>query len=90
MKFHSLRLASALAAILMPLAAQAQSQYPGQAIKLIVPYAAGGFPDTTARIVGAKLQDKIGQSVVVENRPRQRRGERAGAGCRRRLHGHGH
>ena len=58
-----------LAAVLTPLAAQAQFQYPSQAIKLIVPYAAGGFPDTTARIVGAKLQDKIGQSVVVENRP---------------------
>jgi tripartite-type tricarboxylate transporter receptor subunit TctC len=64
-------IALALAALLAPLAAQAQaqSQYPSQAIKLIVPYAAGGFPDTTARIVGARLQDKIGQSVVVENRP---------------------
>ena len=29
----------------------------------------GGLPDTTARIVGARLQEKIGQSVVVENRP---------------------
>ena len=69
MKSHSLRVAFALATLLSPLAAQAQSQYPSQAIRLIVPYAAGGFPDTTARIVGARLQDKIGQSVVVENRP---------------------
>jgi tripartite-type tricarboxylate transporter receptor subunit TctC len=61
--------AVALAALLTPLAAHAQAPYPSQAIKLIVPYAAGGFPDTTARIVGAKLQDRIGQSVVVENRP---------------------
>src|SRR5882757_6896008 len=59
----------ALAFMVLPLAARAQSQYPSQPIKLIVPYAAGGFPDTTARIVAAKLQDKIGQSVVVENRP---------------------
>src|SRR4051812_36978050 len=58
-----------LAVSLTRLAAKAQPKYPSQAIKLIVPYAAGGFPDTTARIVGAKLQDKIGQSVVVENRP---------------------
>jgi tripartite-type tricarboxylate transporter receptor subunit TctC len=69
MKSPSLHWAFAFAALLTPLAAQAQAQYPSQAIKLIVPYAAGGFPDTTARIVGAKLQDKIGQSVVVENRP---------------------
>jgi tripartite-type tricarboxylate transporter receptor subunit TctC len=69
MNLRPLRAAVALATLLLPLAAQAQSQYPSQAIKLIVPYAAGGFPDTTARIVAAKLQDKIGQSVVVENRP---------------------
>jgi tripartite-type tricarboxylate transporter receptor subunit TctC len=69
MKSPSLHWAFAFAALLTPLAAQAQAQYPSQAIKLIVPYAAGGFPDTTARIVAAKLQDKIGQSVVVENRP---------------------
>src|SRR5215204_209322 len=49
--------------------AQGQGQYPSQPIKLIVPYAAGGLPDTTARIVGARLQEKLGQSVVVENRP---------------------
>ena len=63
-----------------PLSAQAQGQYPSQAIKLIVPYAAGGLPDTTARIVGARLQEKIGQSVVVENRAR-RRGQRRGHGA---------
>ncbi len=45
--------AVALAALLTPLAAHAQAPYPSQAIKLIVPYAAGGLPDTTARIVGA-------------------------------------
>ncbi|MBX9827777.1 MAG: tripartite tricarboxylate transporter substrate binding protein [Xanthobacteraceae bacterium] len=69
------RAAAALAALLvlplfaLPLTAQAQGQYPSQPIKLIVPYAAGGLPDTTARIVGVRLQEKIGQSVVVENRP---------------------
>ena len=63
------RAAAALAAFLaLALSAQAQGQYPSQPIKLIVPYAAGGLPDTTARIVGARLQEKTGQSVVVENR----------------------
>jgi tripartite-type tricarboxylate transporter receptor subunit TctC len=58
-----------LVALLTPLAAQAQGQYPSQGIKVIVPYAAGGLPDTVARIVGLKLQERIGQPVVVENRP---------------------
>jgi tripartite-type tricarboxylate transporter receptor subunit TctC len=49
--------------------AQAQAQYPSQTIRFIVPAGAGGLPDTIARIVGRKLQDKVGQSVVVENRP---------------------
>ena len=49
--------------------AQAQAPYPSQSIRLIVPYAAGGVPDTVARFVGARLQERIGQSVIVENRP---------------------
>ena len=47
----------------------AQGQYPSQPIKLIVPYAAGGLPDTTARIVCAALTREVGKTVVVENRP---------------------
>jgi tripartite-type tricarboxylate transporter receptor subunit TctC len=54
---------------LAPWPAQAQAPYPSQGIKLIVPYAAGGVPDTVARFVALRLQDRIGQSVVVENRP---------------------
>ena len=68
------RPALALAVAILSFPAQAdlalaESPYPNQAIKLVVPYAAGGFPDTTARIVAAHMQDKIGQSAVVENRP---------------------
>src|SRR5258708_40076104 len=48
--------------------ALAQLQYPGQPIKLIVPYAPGGVPDTVARLLAQRLQDRVGQSVVVENR----------------------
>jgi tripartite-type tricarboxylate transporter receptor subunit TctC len=33
-----------------------------------MPYAPGGLPDTVARIVGQHLQERIGQSVVIENR----------------------
>jgi len=59
------RVVLALVLIFSPLTAQAQSQ----PIKLIVPYAAGGLPDTTARIVAQHLQEKLGQPAVVENRP---------------------
>jgi tripartite-type tricarboxylate transporter receptor subunit TctC len=46
----------------------AETPYPNSGVKLVVPYAAGGVPDTTARLLSQKLQDRIGQSVVVENR----------------------
>lgn len=49
--------------------ARAQAPYPSQGIRLIVPYAAGGVPDTVARFISQGLQERLGQSVVVENRP---------------------
>jgi tripartite-type tricarboxylate transporter receptor subunit TctC len=49
--------------------APAQAQLSGRPIKFIVPYPAGGLPDTVARIVGRRLQERLGQTVVVENRP---------------------
>jgi hypothetical protein len=60
-------LAVAVAAVLA-LTAHAQAPYPNRGIRFIVPYAAGGLPDTVARIVAQQLQERIGQSVVVENR----------------------
>jgi tripartite-type tricarboxylate transporter receptor subunit TctC len=59
---------SVLAALAITNAAQAQAPYPSQAVRIVVPYAPGGVPDTVARFVAAKLQARIGQSVVVENR----------------------
>jgi tripartite-type tricarboxylate transporter receptor subunit TctC len=56
------------AVICLPLAARGQAPFPGQGVRLIVPYAPGGVPDTTARLLAQRLQDRIGQSVVVENR----------------------
>jgi tripartite-type tricarboxylate transporter receptor subunit TctC len=43
--------------------------YPSQQIRFIVPYSPGGLPDTVARVVAKKLTERIGQSVVVDNRP---------------------
>ncbi|MFD0668968.1 Bug family tripartite tricarboxylate transporter substrate binding protein [Ramlibacter sp. MAHUQ-53] len=57
-----------LALAAAPLAALAQA-FPSKPVKFIVPYAAGGLPDTVARIVAQKLTERMGQSVVVDNKP---------------------
>ena len=48
--------------------AAAQSDYPNKPIKLIVGFAPGGSTDIVARIVAQKLGDRLGQTVIVENR----------------------
>ena len=52
---------------LLSFAAWAQA-YPNRPVKVVVPYAAGGLPDTIARLVGQKLGESLGQQMVVENR----------------------
>lgn len=52
-----------------PLIAHAQAAYPSRTIKFVVPYSAGGLPDTVARILAQRLGEKLGQSVVVDNKP---------------------
>ncbi len=47
----------------------AQSTYPSRPIRVIVPLAPGGGSDYTARLIGARLTERFGQSVVVDNRP---------------------
>jgi tripartite-type tricarboxylate transporter receptor subunit TctC len=48
--------------------ARAQN-YPSRTITFVVPFAAGGLSDVPGRIVAAEMQPRIGQSIVVENRP---------------------
>ena len=67
------RLVPALLAVLAlstlaPTHAPAQS-YPARPITVIVPFAVGGLTDVPVRILAAMLQERIGQNVIVENKP---------------------
>src|SRR5829696_1168508 len=65
----------ALAALLVSAAHPSQAQsdpaanYPNKPIRVIVPFAAGGGNDIFARVVGQKLGEILGQTLVIENRP---------------------
>jgi tripartite-type tricarboxylate transporter receptor subunit TctC len=65
------RKVAALAASLVMLGAAtpAWPQYPGNPVRVIVPFAAGGTPDVVGRIVSQQLAAQTGQAFVVENRP---------------------
>jgi tripartite-type tricarboxylate transporter receptor subunit TctC len=58
-----------LPAALALFAGAALAQYPERPLKLVVPYSAGGAADAQARLVAQKLGARLGQTVVVENRP---------------------
>ena len=58
-----------LAAFLLVVSWAVHAQYPNKPVKFIVGFPPGGSADPTTRIVGAALQEQLGQPVVVENRP---------------------
>ena len=50
-------------------AAQAQGAYPTKAMRLIVPYTPGGVTDTSARLIADQMSKRLGQQIIVENKP---------------------
>lgn len=62
------RLTLAAAALALFSTSFAQN-YPTRPVRMMVPFPAGGGSDTMGRIVGAKLSERLGQQIVVENRP---------------------
>jgi tripartite-type tricarboxylate transporter receptor subunit TctC len=65
------RIAALLAAgaVVISGSAGAAESYPARPLRLVVPFAPGGGTDVTARYVGTKLAERVGQPVIVDNRP---------------------
>ena len=56
-------------AFAVPAPADAQSGYPNRPVRILVPYGPGGVADTTVRLLAQKLNERLGQQFVIENRP---------------------
>jgi len=65
----NLKKALAAATTCLALCAQAETGYPSQPIKLMVPFTPGSSSDVTARTIAQKISVQLGQPVTVENRP---------------------
>jgi len=84
-RFIGLLLAGALAALAAPASAQS---YPTRPIRLIVAYPPGGASDLIARVFAAPLSERLGQPIVVENRPGANGNVAAEAAARAEADGH--
>src|ERR1700736_6174387 len=60
---------AAAAPVAPPREGLAEASYPNRPVRIVLPLAAGGVGDTTARIIAEKLGDKLGQRFYVENQP---------------------
>jgi tripartite-type tricarboxylate transporter receptor subunit TctC len=64
-----LRLVLSVCVALAALTPASAQDYPARPITLIVPFAVGGLTDVPVRVMAAMLQERIGQSIIVENKP---------------------
>lgn len=58
-----------LAFVAMSATVMAQNSFPNKSIRLIVPFAPGGVTDTSGRLIADQLSRRIGQTIIVENKP---------------------
>ena len=68
MQFFRYFAAALLCAMLLPGSAMSADKYPSRPITIVVPFSAGGASDLTARFVAKKLSQRIGVSVIVDNK----------------------
>lgn len=69
MKLRKMAFAAiAIAVAVVARGAGAQVSYPAKPVRVIVAFAAGGFADRTARLIGQKLGERTGQPFVIDNR----------------------
>jgi tripartite-type tricarboxylate transporter receptor subunit TctC len=69
---RALLFALAAAAGVLPAAAQdfpGKADYPSKSVMFVVPYAAGGGTETMARVLGRRLEQRLGKPFVIDNRP---------------------
>lgn len=70
MRSHQRKASTLLATIaLLATGGVAAQEFPSKPLRIVVPYAAGGATDVTSRTIAPKLGEKLGQRVVVDNRP---------------------
>jgi tripartite-type tricarboxylate transporter receptor subunit TctC len=62
-----MRLLAGIALVALAALAQAQS-YPAKPVRLIIPFPPGGSNDVVGRVIAAQLSERLGQSVIVDNR----------------------
>ena len=64
-----IRIAAGILAATLFSIAHAQDRFPSRPIRIVVGYSAGGANDIFARLVSTKMSERLGQPVIVENRP---------------------
>ena len=66
-RLRSILFMASLTAVAVSQPARAETKYPDRSVRIVLPFAAGGVADITARIVAEKLSEKLGQRFYVEN-----------------------